>query len=455
MKKWFTASLLTLFVLASVFGSSPVTAAGGGSGSQGADQDTDTPKNVIYLIGDGMGVTYNTAYRYYKNGGFSEDMVDTEFDHHLVGQQKTHPHDEEENITDSAASATAMATGSKTYNNAIAVDHELNELETALEVAKASGKSTGLVATSEITHATPASFGAHDESRHNHADIADDYFDERINDQMKVDVLLGGGIEYFEREDRNLIEEFQNEGYDFVDSAQEMQQSQNSQLLGLFSEGGLPKKWDRTEEIPSLESMTQTALDTLGQNDEGFFLMVEGSQIDWAGHANDIAGAMSEMEDFEAAFAAAIDFAEEDGETLVVTTADHNTGGFSLGLDGEYNWNAEPLHEMHRTPEFITEEILETEDIHGTLDAYIDWAFTSEEIGALEEALLLPTADRYGEIEGIIKEAVDKRTFTGWTTSGHTGEDVNVYAYGPGKDNFQGLTDNIEHGDLIKSFMAQ
>ncbi|WP_283936049.1 alkaline phosphatase [Acinetobacter sp. VT 511] len=117
----------------------------------------------------------------------------------------------------------------------------------------------------------------------------------------------------------------------------------NQQVLGLFADGGLDKLIDRTAATPSLAEMTNTAIDRLSSNDKGFFLMVEGSQIDWAGHDNDIVGAMSEMDDFAAAFQAAIDFAKKDGETLVVATADHSTGGLTLGKDGEYNFFVDPI----------------------------------------------------------------------------------------------------------------
>ncbi|TAI19822.1 alkaline phosphatase, partial [Bacillus velezensis] len=217
---------------------------------------------------------------------------------------------------------------------AIAVDNDGSEAKTVLEAAKEKGKATGLVATSEITHATPASFGSHDHSRKNMNSIADDYFDEMVNGKHKIDVLLGGGKSNFDRKDRNLIKEFKKAGYSYVDNRKDMLKNKDSQVLGLFADGGLPKKIDRTKDIPSLKDMTNTAIKKLNKDKDGFFLMVEGSQIDWAGHDNDIVGAMSEMEDFEQAYKAAIDFAKKDKHTLVVATADHSTGGYSIGADG-------------------------------------------------------------------------------------------------------------------------
>lgn len=264
------------------------------------------------MIGDGMGVSYTSAYRYLKDNPNTKFVERTEFDKYLVGQQMTYPEDPAENITDSASAATAMAAGIKTYNAAIAVDNDGSEVKTVLEAAKAAGKATGLVATSEITHATPAAFGAHDEHRKNMNAIANDYYDELINGEHKVDVLLGGGTDLFIREDRNLVEEFKKDGYSYVTNCNELLKDQNEQVLGLFAARGLPKMIDRTEDIPSLEEMTKSAIKRLSKDKDGFFLMVEGSQIDWAGHDNDIVSAMSEMEDFERAFKAAIEFAKKD-----------------------------------------------------------------------------------------------------------------------------------------------
>lgn len=403
-------------------------------------------KNVIFMIGDGMGPTYNTAYRYFKDDISTPYMEKTAFDEYLVGMQETYPWDPDENITDSAAAATSMAAGIKTYNNAIAVDVDKNEVETVLEKAKKDGKATGLVASSQVNHATPASFGAHDESRHNYNDIADDYIDEKINGKPKIDVILGGGTSYFEREDRNLVEEFQQEGFSYVTTKKELLEDDSEQVLGLFAPVGLDKAIDRSEEQPSLKDMTESALDRLSDDKDGFFLMVEGSQIDWAGHDNDIVAAMSEMEDFEAAFESAIEFAKEDGHTLVITTADHSTGGFAMGINGEYKWDPAPLKAAERTPDFMAAEIAGGADVEEVLNQYIHLDLTNEEINSVIEAAQSGDATT---IDNAIEKIFDIRSGTGWTTGGHDGVDVNVYAYGPQADKFIGLHDNHEVGQMV------
>lgn len=396
-------------------------------------------KNVIVLIGDGMGPSYMTAHRYMKDNPKTFQMEDTAFDSYFVGTQKTYSEDEHENITDSASAATAMAAGVKTYNAAISVDNDKTEVKTVLEQAKEQGKSTGLVATAPITHATPAAFGAHDMHRDNMDAIANDYFDEKVQGKHKVDVMLGGGLKNFVREDRNLTEEFKRSGYSYVTNREQLLQDTNNQILGLFAPGGLNKMIDRNEETPSLEEMTQAAIERLKKNKNGFFLMVEGSQIDWAGHDNDIVGAMSEMEDFEKAFKAAIAFAQKDKQTLVVATADHSTGGLSVGANGAYHFNVEPIKAAKRTPDFMAHEIVQGDNVEETLKAYIDLQLTPEEIQAVKD--VAPSKDVI-KIDNAIESIFNKRSITGWTTGGHTGEDVNVYAFGPGKYVFSGVQEN-------------
>jgi len=406
-------------------------------------------RNVIFLIGDGMGVSYTSAHRYMTDDASTKHVEKTAFDQYLVGQQMTYPEDPEQNVTDSASAATAMATGVKTYNAAIAVDNDKTPVKTVLEAAKEKGKSTGLVATSEITHATPASFGAHDESRKNMNAIADDYYNELVNGGHKIDVMLGGGKSNFVRPDVDLTKKFESDGYSYVTDKQSLLKDKNARVLGLFADGGMPKKIDREASTPSLEEMTNSALDRLKTNKKGFFLMVEGSQVDWAGHDNDIVGAMSEMDDFEKAFKAAIAFAKKDKHTLVVATADHSTGGYSIGSDGVYNWFAGPVQAAKKTPDFMADKIAKGANVEETLKTYIDQnklALTKEEIASVEKAA---ESKKVLDIDNAIEAIFNERSHTGWTTGGHTGEDVPVYAYGPQAERFAGQMDNTDHARII------
>ncbi len=278
-------------------------------------------KNVILLIADGTGIAQITSGQYAIVG--SDGYLNIQ---RLPITGITRTKSANSLVTDSAAGATAYSCGEKTDNGMIAYMPDGRSCKTLLEFAEEMGLSTGLVATSTITHATPASFAAHVKSRSMQDVIAAQYLD------ADVEVLLGGGYEYFipqttegssRKDDRNLIDEFTAIGYDFVDNAEDMADNKSEKILGLFSSMGK----NRT---PTLAQMTDKALSNLSTNEKGFFLMVEGSQIDWGGHENDSEYVIREMRDFDAAVKSALDFAEKDGETLVVITADHETGGMTL-----------------------------------------------------------------------------------------------------------------------------
>ncbi|KAA3657889.1 MAG: alkaline phosphatase [Calditrichaeota bacterium] len=284
----------------------------------------ETPKNIILLIGDGMGLTQITAART-ALGQLAMDRFK------IGGLALTHSSDKY--VTDSAAGATAMATGYKSYNGAISVDPENQQpLKTILEYAEEKGKKTGLVATSTITHATPACFAAHVKKRNQYNDIA------LGMSKSGVDVLIGGGRSYFlakadtnsKRTDEEMpLKNFKECTFAY-DYSTLSKIGQTDRLVALLELEHLPPAHERTY---SLSALTQKALSLLSPDEDGFFLMVEGSQIDWAGHRNNKEYLLSEMRDFDDAIGVALDFAEENGKTLIIVTADHETGGMSL-VDG-------------------------------------------------------------------------------------------------------------------------
>ncbi|MFD2532321.1 alkaline phosphatase [Gracilimonas halophila] len=281
--------------------------------------ETNTIKNVILLIGDGTGLAQITAGQYAIVGPDGLLHMQTM---PVTGFVKTHSSDNL--ITDSASGATAYSCGLKTYNGAIGVDPNQVPCKTILELAEEKGLSTGLISTSSITHATPASFAAHVEQRSMQEEIAADFLD------SGVEVFLGGGVQWFSENQRSdsldLLGQFEEAGYQILMNEQDLQNSDSDRLLGLFAEDGM----ERNEGEPSTATMAQKALDIMSKDEDGFFLMLEGSQIDWAGHGNDSEYLLREVEDFDNAVKAVLDFAREDGETLVVLTADHETGGMTL-----------------------------------------------------------------------------------------------------------------------------
>ncbi|MDP4945331.1 MAG: alkaline phosphatase, partial [Alishewanella sp.] len=273
---------------------------------------TAAPKNIIYMIGDGMGPAYLTAYRYYQHEG-EHPVANTIFDDLLKGTASTYP-DDDTLVTDSAAGATALATGVKSYNGAISVNRQHIPIGTMMQLAKHHGKANGVVASSQVNHATPASFLAHNISRQNYNQIADMYFDYRINGKPVADVILGGGTQFFIREDRHLVNEFKNEGYQYIDNWQQLDSLTRAPALALMADVALPAALNATEPR-QLATLTSKALQLLSPAEKGFMLMVEGSQIDWCGHDNDIACAMAEMDDFANAIAVAKAYVDANPDT--------------------------------------------------------------------------------------------------------------------------------------------
>lgn len=239
------------------------------------------------------------------------------------------PHSADNLVTDSAAGATAFACGVKTSNGAVGVDLSNKPVPNIVEQVSERGMKTGLVVTSTITHATPAAFYAHQTHRDKYEDIAADLV------LSEVDFFVGGGsIDFVARKDgRDLIAELRNRGFFIADSATvsiDKVEIPNDLKLGYFTSTHSPAKFSEGREY--LPLATEKAIQYLTRNSEnkGFFLMVEGSQIDWAGHANDSEYIISEVLDFDKAVGVALDFAEKDGNTLVIITSDHETGGYSI-----------------------------------------------------------------------------------------------------------------------------
>ncbi len=282
------------------------------------------PKNIILMIGDGMGLAQVSAGKTYKGQLNLEKMK-------IIGLLTTHSCDKY--VTDSAAGATAMSTGYKTKNVAIGIDCNGEKRETVLEYANKIGKSTGIVVVCAITHATPAAFVAHVPDRNMQIEIA-----EQIAKEANADLYLGGGWGWFlpkskggRRNDTlDLIEVMKKRGYVYISKPEDFYNldiKNVNKLLGLFAENHPPYSQDRK---PTLAEMTKKAIEFLSRDKDGFFLMVEGSQIDWAGHDNNSDQILKEMADFDDAIGVALDFAQKDGNTLVIVTADHETGGYAL-----------------------------------------------------------------------------------------------------------------------------
>ncbi|MFC2118227.1 alkaline phosphatase [Bacteroidota bacterium] len=274
-------------------------------------------KNIILLIGDGMGVSHVYAGITASNTNSLELERCTD-----IGFSKTYS--SSHYITDSGAGATAIAIGRKTYNSGIGIDADTLSHKTILEIAEENKLSTGLVATCRVTHATPASFIAHQKNRNSYEDIALDFL------KTDIDVVIGGGWDNFNnrKDSIDLLKKFSEKNYYVLDNMDEIQNVDSGKLIGLVSEGHPPSMLKGRGDM--LPQAAKTAINILNKNPEGFFLMIEGSQIDWEAHGHNTSGIIKEVLDFDTAVGIALDFAEQDGNTLVIVTGDHETGGFSL-----------------------------------------------------------------------------------------------------------------------------
>ena len=286
--------------------------------------ESQGPRSIVLLIGDGMGVAHVTAGRTVKGSLALESFP-------VGGLMATQPAGVDY-VTDSGAGATALSTGVKTSNGAIAVDTSGGRLETVFERARLQGKKTGVVVVCSVTHATPAAFMSHVASRGDQLEIA-----EQIAG-ADVDVILGGGWGWFlpkqdggrRTDGRNLLGQMEERGYVCVQSESDftrLMPDPAKQYLGLFAEN---HPGPAQERVPSLADMTKFALEVLESAPKGFVMMIEGSQIDWAAHDNKSDQIAAEMVDFDSAIGIVADFARKHPETLVIVTADHETGGYTL-----------------------------------------------------------------------------------------------------------------------------
>ena len=268
-------------------------------------------KNVILVVGDGAGLNQITASRLAIGGPDHKLSIDQ-----LPHQGISLTHSFDDIYTDSAAAATAWATGFKTKNKYLSINAEKKKLKTILEMLDSKGYLSGIVATSSVTHATPAAFYSHIDSRYKEIEIANQLVNSSVN------ISLGGGQEFFDLDElkktHHLLTNKESLKKNFITS---------KRIIGLFDKDGIVRSPDK----PSQREMTDFALEQLKNNKcSGFFLMTEGSQIDWAAHDNNIVKMIEEFKDFDETIMDLINFVTEDQETLLIITADHETGGLKI-----------------------------------------------------------------------------------------------------------------------------
>ncbi|WP_412063674.1 alkaline phosphatase [Rubrivirga sp. IMCC45206] len=406
------------------------------------------PKNVILMIADGFGPASATL-------GAAAKGAPLAFDSLLVGAVETSASDSR--VTDSAASATAYACGIKTYNGAIGMTDARRPCRTVLEMAEAAGLATGLVATSRITHATPASFAAHVEARGQEVEIA------RQLALSDVDLLVGGGRTFFVDDAADaetgarlapLVDQMRDRGWAVATDRTGYDAISALPAAAFLADSHLAYEIDRDgTDQPSLAEMTTRALDLLAASpagrERGFFVMIEGSRIDHAGHGNDPAAHLGDILAYDAAVEAALAWAAADGNTLVVSTADHETGGMTLARDGIYAWDPAPLLAAIASYEAMTARLA---------DGGAPAAVVREGLGldalpdGVEEAVRAAVASGNPYALGpVIRDLASEPAGIGWTTGGHTAVDVGLYAFGPGAERFAGRMANDAVGRALMS----
>lgn len=415
--------------------------------------DEKKVKNVIYLIADGMSDGILTAAKYYndiQDGTLGNDKL--AMDSIRSGFVKTAWANGP--ITDSAPAGTALSTGYKTNPGVVGLNGEGTPQATILEAAELNGLSTGIIATSEITHATPAAFSAHVESRQDYNSV----MKQQLYKDMEV--VLGGGRLFFEstgggkrNDGKDLTEDIKALGYDYVTSKSEMNESSSDKLWGLFAEKDLAYDFDRVaeenNEEPSLAEMTEKAIEVLEKDEDGFFLMIEGSKIDWAAHANDPSGAIGDILAFDEAVQVALDYAKENQDTLVVVTTDHANSGFSIGNESTTSGYDDLTFE---------ESIMQMKDFKLSAEKFtsLTEGKSNEEIKGLIKEYYGYTDITNEELEyaknGQINEVMKIRAKLGYTTGGHTGGDVYLGVYAPaGVEKLRGTVDNTKLPQYIAS----
>lgn len=417
--------------------------------------------NVILLIGDGYGFSHFEIARTVKQLADTTTLAQI----NVMNKGNTgYVSDPPENglVTDSAAAGTALATGHKTENGVLSQSPDGTRYKTVLEMAKARGMATGLISTSYIADATPAAFAAHSPTRGAYADIA-----EQMLLIGKVDVLLGGGREDFipepesgsrRKDSRNLIAEAQAAGYTAVSTAAELAHidpAHTPRLLGLFALHTMAFEIDRpTTTEPSLALMTEKALDVLRLRPQGFFLMVEGARIDHAAHANDAATMIRDVLAFDQAVGVAYQFAQQHPETLLIVTADHETGGVAL-VYGASPDQLRLLMEQQRSVGTMMKEIgtpLTAGALRSVVRRYTPFMLSDREVEHVL-AQQRPTPFLSSSASNLLAGVLSARYNIAWVSNNHTGELLFCFGMGPGAEQLRGFHDNTDIGNIIAAFV--
>lgn len=452
----------------------------------GFDEQRGDARSVIMMIPDGTGPNIFALARTVLDPTLKQRL---HIDPYVMGTIQTHS--STSYITDSASSATAYATGYKTYDEAIGVDHYKQPLGTVLEAAKARGMITGMVVTSRVTHATPASFASHVVQRDDEDEIARQY----VNNK-NLDFLLGGGLRHF---NESMLANLTGAGYtvaknykQLLDYKTKNEATGNLRIFGLFHKSHMTYEVDRarlqaanqqnTEREPSLPEMVDVILSILKNNAQakknGFFVMIEGSRVDHAGHSNDPGTMAKEAITFDESFAVVNEFLETSPNTAMISAADHGTGGLTLGRDSPYAWYPKELQKQMMSTESMKEsldKVWKTEDCAAganetckasILKASTDLLKTYTNVTSLADSAsktlkseIAKAVDGKCDLNDVMIElghVISVPAAIGWTTIGHVGTDVNLYCKGPSvvEQMCRGVHENTYVNKIMTNFLG-
>ena len=423
------------------------------------------PKNIIFCVADGMALQVVTMANHYQQMTEGKHSFWTELMERpdvATGLQDTRSLSSI--VTDSAAAAGAWGSGRRQWNGQINVYPDGTKLRTLYNIAQEAGVKTGLVTTTTITHATPSGFAVVIDNRDREADIAAQHL------TNNVDVLLGGGDKFFNAEKRkdkrDLYKEFAAKGYQVVKDRNSLLGLKSGKILGIFSDSHVPFSVDRMNDVsiqtqvPTLAEMAKTAIENLKGGKNGFILQIEGGKVDHAGHANDIAGQIHDQIAFEDAVKVAIEFAEKDGETLVIITSDHATGGPSLnGAGEEYGDTTKgfasvagikasfgPIFDAigKKPTAGMVQDVIREKMTYGLKEA--EAQAIADTIQGKSPFGLLDLQKAPQSVLALILQNYHK---VGYTSLNHTSDHVLVSAFGPGSQYCHGMTNNFEFFNIM------
>ena len=420
-------------------------------------------RNVIFLVSDGMSsgsLSFTDQFIRWRDSRPSNWIRLYEEEKVRRGLMETASANSI--VTDSAAASAAWGGGARVNNNAINITPDGAHRTPILQIAKEAGKATGLVTTATVSHATPAGFAANVLHRKSQPEIAEQYLDRRI------DLIMGGGAPFFDPEKRDdkrdLLGDFQRAGYGIARSRAELETFRGGSrpLLALLADGYLPYEIDRlmdpalTERIPALAELTSFALERLNQRREGFVVQIEGARIDHGAHANDIAGLLYDQVAFDEAIGVAMDFAEKEGDTLVILTTDHgnaNPGLSSGDARGERNFAA--LSQFRGTHHSILSRISAESSLHRIQEIIHEVTgqdVTRDEAHILRRRLEGIYTDPYRRLNGVdavLGQILANHTDIGWVGNAHTSDHVEVAAFGPGSEGLRMFQKNTDLFNLM------